>query len=233
MRMHQKDRQNEDRRKGQVQKRQQRPRDQKAAHLLQIAERLVFLPIALQRGPRRRRKDRRPQPGRQIDRTAQQHAAPDGVEHHLQQHRPDDHHGQHDQCIDRTAGQHPVRDLEQIDRDRQHQQVRDPAEQQHAQDIDPDAADRVAQRPGDLGFGHPLVKAGPGPRPGGTRWRLDGQLPGLPLDRGAGPLRFCALGRGHARWTFHAHFRLKPQPVGRLVRTGHVRTVSMASAEML
>ena len=137
------------------------PETRKPAQLLQIAQRLVFAARTVERGMGRGAEDRRAELRRDLDRGAHQHESPDRVEHRLQQHRAADHDRQHDQRVERAAGQHAVRDLEEIDRDRQDQDVRG---QRHHHDPGQVAAHdgyALAQARIEVLGSHPAVKMRP------------------------------------------------------------------------
>ncbi len=124
---------------GHVEKRDQRARNQKAAQPLQVAQRLVFPPRPVQRGMGGRAEDRRAELHGDLDGGAHQDEAAQRVENGLKHDRPPDHEGKHHQRVDRAAGQHPIGNLEQVDRDRQHEDVGGAGQEHHEAQV---AADR-------------------------------------------------------------------------------------------
>ena len=137
------DRQHEQRRERHVQKRHQRARHQKTAQLLQVAQRLVFAPDPVQRGQGGRAQYRRAELGGDLDRSAHQDETPDRVEDRLQDDGANDHDRQHDQRVDRPAGQDAVGDLEQVDRDRQNQNVGRAGQHEDEAEVAPHGGDAL------------------------------------------------------------------------------------------
>jgi hypothetical protein len=141
MRMDQEDRQNEDRCDRRVEERDQRARHEERPDLLEVAERLVLAPVSVQRGAGGRAQHGRAQLSCDLDRGAHQDEAPDRIEHRLQHDRADDDGGQHDQRVDRAAGQNAVRYLEQIDRDGEDEDVARHREDHDDGEVAPDHLD--------------------------------------------------------------------------------------------
>ncbi|MEZ0018257.1 hypothetical protein ABIE76_002904 [Sinorhizobium fredii] len=131
MRVDQEDREDEERRDRSVEEGKQGARHQEGAKLLQIPKGLILAPVAVQRGAGSRTEDRRAELSGNLHRRPHQDHAADSVEYGLQNDRSDDQSGQHDQRVDRAAGQHPVRDLKQIDGYGEHQHVGGECENHH------------------------------------------------------------------------------------------------------
>ena len=140
--------------KGHIQKGQQCARYQKGAQLLQVAQCLVFAARTVQGRPCCGTKNRRAKLNRHFDRGAHQDKPANGIQNGLKDHGTDDNRGQHQQRIQRPAGQYAVGNLEQVDRDRQDQNIGRQREQANQKQIAPYSADTAFQigfKPGRIG----------------------------------------------------------------------------------
>ena len=163
MRVNEEHREQENRRDRGIQEGEQRAGNEERPNLLQVSERLVFPPVALQGCPRRRAQDRCSELrckfhcGSHKDETAQ------CVESGLKNDCTDDHDRQHDQRIRRPAGQDTVRDLEQIDRYGQHKHVAGDSKNHDDQEVAFDRMNAGLQAGVEVDLSQPLVERAAAP----------------------------------------------------------------------
>ena len=161
MRMDQEDHEDEQRGKGHVEEGNQRARDKKAAQLLQVSQGLILAPRAVQRGGGGGAQDGCPQFRGDFHGGAHQHEPADRIEHGLQDHSRGDDDRQHDQRVGGAACQHPVRDLEQIDRNGEDQHIRGAGHHHDHAEVAPDRADTLPQSEVKILGTHAFVKGRP------------------------------------------------------------------------
>ncbi|MCY1296530.1 hypothetical protein D9M70_459190 [compost metagenome] len=181
MRVNQKHRNDKERRHRGIEKGKQRARHQEGAELLQIAQRLILPPIAVECCPGCRAKDRSPELGSDLNRGPHQDHAANAVENRLQQHRTDDQGGQHHQRVERAAGEHPVRNLEQIHRDGEYEDVGYDREDHHDHQVLPDRLDAGPEACGKIDRSEAFVEDAPSASAAAIAARRAAAIAGGPL----------------------------------------------------
>ena len=124
-----------DRRHRRIEHRQQHRPGDECAQVLQIRQRLEFAARAALRGFGGGAENRSAQSGFGLDRDPHQDEAAHHVHQHMRGDRDDHDDRQHDQRIGAAAGQHAIGHVEQIDRNRQHQQVDGDREDPHGDQV--------------------------------------------------------------------------------------------------
>ncbi len=158
--MHQIDHDDEERHQRCIEKGDERARGQEGPQLLQILQRLVVPAVAVQRCASGGTQDRRPELHFELDRRAHQDEAPDRIHEGLQDDGAQNGNREHDQRIDRTARQHAVGYLEEIERDRKQQHVDGDREGHDDDHVAPDSCDTPCKTNGKVHRFAALVEAG-------------------------------------------------------------------------